>query len=98
MDESAPAKNASTTTVVPSSLGVTCVAVAANVGSAAMASSSRWMAAVASALWTSPVMTIFAGSVRLPLNSRCSVRNAALDGNSSGSWLTFWDVPRFSWK
>jgi hypothetical protein len=56
------------------------------------------MAARAAGLSTSPVMTILAGSVRPPANSRWSVRNACFDSKSSGSVLTFCEVPRLSWK
>ena len=43
------------------------------------------------------MITICAGSVSPPANSRSSVRNAAFAG-TSGSWLMFVELPLFSWK
>ncbi len=43
------------------------------------------------------MITISAGSVSPPANSRSSVMNAAFAG-TSGSWLMFVELPLFSWK
>ena len=54
-------------------------------------------AACASVEPTSPVITISAGSVNPPANSRSSVRNAAFAG-TSGSWAMLVELPLFNWK
>jgi len=90
-------KYASTSIAVPSLLGVTTVA-GENRGSCAISCLRVVMALCVALLETSPVTTILAGSVTPPENSFSSVMKPFFEGKSSESWLTVWEVPRFSWK